>query len=396
MSSPGTECRLCRLRRRTGEVLRTDSFAITVLSVVAVVLFVGTHFVARTFERTQYELAQMWFERGQGELRAGRVDHAIRSLSTALAYSRENFQFRLRLAQALVQAQQLRQAQSYLRALWEQQPGHGAVNLELARIAARSGEYNQALRFYHGAIFGVWEDNPEERRREVRFELIQYLLRTRAVEQAQSELIALAADLPRDPALLVRVGDLFLQAREFRRALEQYREALRIQPRNTEALLGAGQAAFELEQYRDAQRYLQRALAQDPKDVKARELLQLSTLVRQFDPFIPRLSARERARRVVEAYRNTEQRLTRCAVQRGEKLTQAGPSPTKLQSEYIRLRELRPNIRASALMRNPDFADTVMDAVGQAQQTTAGLCGPPTGVDQALLMITRQREAAEP
>ncbi len=420
ISSAGQPCPSCRPAGRIS-LLRSDTFAIATLLLLAVGLFAITHFVTRSFERRQDHLARFWFSKGQGELSAGRAPDAIKSLRTALAYSRENFQYRLRLAQALAgtpanttaavtnpgspkpgagEDQQLRQAQAYLRALWEEQPGNGTVNLELARVAARTGDFNRALRFYHGAIFGVWEDDPEARRRQARLELAEYLLDVKAVEQAQSELIALAADLPRDPALHVHVARLFVEAGEYRRALEQYRAALQLDPREVTALVGAGEAAFHLERYRDAQRYLQRAVSQNPQNQRASELLSLVTLVRELDPFAPRLSAQERARRVLFAYERAGHRLAECAETRGESLApssaasadSAAASPAGLHAEYARLRELRPQMRSSALVRKPELADAAMDAVRDVEQHTAGLCGSPTGADQALLLITSRRE----
>ena len=95
----------------------------------------------------------------RGDVRAGRLDDAISALRTALAYLPDNFEYRLKLAEALAAAGHTRQAQAYLRALWDEEPGNGTVNLELARLAA-SADIADVLRFYHGAIYGVWQDNP--------------------------------------------------------------------------------------------------------------------------------------------------------------------------------------------------------------------------------------------
>jgi tetratricopeptide (TPR) repeat protein len=384
---------------------------IAMLALLATGMFVLTHYVARSFEREQQNQAQFWFEKGQSELNDAQVQDAIHSLRSALAYSRDNFQYRLVLAQALVGDQQLREAESYLLALWSQQPGNGTVNLQLARIAERNGNYEQALRYFHGAVYGVFEQNAEEQRRGARLELVDYLLRVDAVEPAQAELIALAGDLPRDPALYVRVGNLFQQANEPRRALEQFHAALDIEPRNQEALRGAGESAFELEQYADAQRDLQRAVALGSKDPRTAELLELASLVRQMNPFLPRLSSRERARRVVAAFNQAEQRLEQCATQRGEELqpkstapaagkqASAPPStvstPSDLQAAYQRLADLKPKMRTSVVVRNMDLADTVLDAAAKAEQVASQLCGAPSGRDEALLLIRRQREQSE-
>ena len=84
---------------------------------------------------------------------------------------------------------------SYLINLWEREPENGHVNLELARIAAQKGETEQALRYYNNAIYATWPGDQEVERRDTRLELIEFLLSINAKAQAQSELIALAANL---------------------------------------------------------------------------------------------------------------------------------------------------------------------------------------------------------
>jgi tetratricopeptide (TPR) repeat protein len=393
---------------------------IAILVVLAAGMFVLTHYVARFFEREQQHQAQFWFEKGQTELNDAQVQDAIHSLRSALAYSRDNFQYRLVLARALVRDQQLREAESYLLALWNQQPGNGTVNLQLARIEARNGDYQQALRYFHGAVYGVFEDHPEEQRRGARLELVDYLLQVKAVEQAQAELIALAGDLPRDPIMYVRVGNLFQQAHEPRRALDQYQAALKIEPRNDEALRGAGEAAFDLEQYADSERDLQRAVALGSKDQRTADLLERATLVRQMNPFLPRLSSRERARRVLAAFNQAEQRLQECATQQGEALqtTPAAPTATKqasaprspaanssataapshpsdLQTAYQRLADLKPRMQISQVARDLELPDTVLEAAANAEQVASQRCGAPSARDEALLLIRRRREQLE-
>ena len=55
------------------------------------------------------------------------------------------------------------------------------------------GDLEGAQLYYHNAIHGVWPADPEQQRRAARLELIRLLLRQRQREQAESELIALAA-----------------------------------------------------------------------------------------------------------------------------------------------------------------------------------------------------------
>src|SRR5512141_1152017 len=132
---PGeSECPECARRGRPLQ-LRRDSLLLAIVIGIAVGLFVITYYVAAFYQGRQQKLARVWYERGDSELRAARYQRAVVDLRTALAYSRESFPVRLRLAQALAAANQQPQAQAYLRTLWDEQPGNATVNLGLARLA---------------------------------------------------------------------------------------------------------------------------------------------------------------------------------------------------------------------------------------------------------------------
>ena len=77
-------------------------------------------------------------------------------------------------------------------------PGSGDVNLALARIAARKRLTSEVLRYYHGAIYGEWENDPIAMRWQVRRELAEYLLDGGLQQQAVPEIIALADSTPAD------------------------------------------------------------------------------------------------------------------------------------------------------------------------------------------------------
>src|SRR5262249_26849521 len=71
------------------------------------------------------------------------------------------------------------EARSYLLDLWQESPGDGEVNLQLARLASRTGDDASARRYYENAIAGVWEGDAIEivrRRRQARLEFYRYLL----------------------------------------------------------------------------------------------------------------------------------------------------------------------------------------------------------------------------
>ena len=137
-------------------------------------------------------MANRLFTRGTADLKDGHFDRAVGDFRAALLYSRDNYDYQLNFAQALIGLKRTDEAYAYLINLWEREPENGLVNLELARIAAQKGQTEQALRYYHNVIYATWPSDQEVERRDTRLELIEYLLRNKAKAQAQSELIALS------------------------------------------------------------------------------------------------------------------------------------------------------------------------------------------------------------
>ena len=172
---PGeADCPYCAGRRRY-PFLHSEPVLIAGIIALAIGLWIVTHGLTSAYETRQQHLAQEWEQRGQADLRNAQWRDAISDLRTALGYSHDNWTVRLRLAQALAADSQIPQAQSYLRTLWDEQPGDGTINLELARLAVRTGNLYDAQRYYHGAIYGVWTESPMERRRQARIESINSL-----------------------------------------------------------------------------------------------------------------------------------------------------------------------------------------------------------------------------
>ncbi len=197
---------------------------LTLLSVLALVFFLAVTGLSHVFHAQQESLGSRWFTRGTIDLKQQRFQPAVSDFRTALLYSRDNYAYQLNLAEALIGLRRTSEAHAYLVNLWEREPENGLVNLELARIAVQNGETEQALRYYHNAIYATWPGDQEVERRDTRLELIEFLLGTNAKTQAQSELIALAANLADDPSQHTRVGELFLPGAGLRTC------ACRVQP----------------------------------------------------------------------------------------------------------------------------------------------------------------------
>lgn len=361
--------------------LRREPVTLAVLTLLAVVFFSAVGGLSRVYHAQQESLAERWSSRGVNDLNAHRFTAAVVDFRTALLYDRDNGAYQLSLAEALMGLNRFDEAHAYLINLWEREPDNGLVSLGLARIAAREKETDQALRFYHNAIYATWPNDPDEARRKARVELIHYLLGIGANTQAEGELIDLAAAVGDNAARQTALGQMFLQVGDDQRAFAAFRLSLRLQRHNQPAMAGAGLAAFRLGQYPRAQRYLEEAVAASPSDAASAGRLKLTGFVLNWDPFRPQIPNLQRDRIVMEAFATAGARLKTC--------TTPTASIQMLQQSWS---NLNPQINLRRLRGNPDLVNTAMNLVFQIERETEGSCATPTDADQALLLIANLHE----
>jgi len=372
---------------------RGELISFFVLFVIGIGLLLVTHFLAANYKAHEQVLGKRWFARGEREMAANRPLEAIADFRNALLYSRENQLIQIRLAQALSAANRTDEARAYFLSLWDQEPGSGLINLELARLAARKGDSSQVLQFYHGAIYGAWEEDPIAHRTAARFELIEHLLHEDGRAQAQAELIVLQSGLPVDPSLQLRAAALFMVVPDYANALKLYRLVLKEDEKNPEALAGAGEASFQLHQYRTAESFLQEAVAAGATDPHLQTLVDTTAAVRQLDPFGRGISESQRAARVVEAFRRAGDRLQQCAQKEGVDLA-ATPPKNDLQLQSAQWVKIQSSVNARRLRNSEDLRNDVMDLVFQIESRTEA-CGNKTTTDTALGLIAKDREGVD-
>lgn len=395
------ECPHCAVPRGWWTVER-ETLLLLSLAALAV-LFTITGIAANLYHSKKQTLGQQWFAEGERALQGGQAGQALMDFRTALAYSPDTSIYRLRLAQALVAANRSEEARSHLLTLWRDEPGDGTVNLELARLAARQGDTSDALRYFHNAIYGVWPTDPVMQRIQTRFELSEYLLEKNQKAQAQSELIALAAVLPQDPGLYMKVAGMFRSAGDRNRALGAYRQALALDRHEHAALAGAGETAFEIGDYAAAVNYLDRAVRLRAASDADREELATARLVLSLDPLAPRLSRAAADQRTLHAFEFATGRLSDCLRSRGlnpkpglpASAAPAGQPQDDLERLALEAEKFTPDAKLAALRQNPDLRVNLMDFVSAIEEATAKECGTPSGADLALLLIARKHGASE-
>jgi len=381
---------------------RREALILFTLLAVTVSALAGVNALVRRFDSWQNTLARRMNQRGQIALQAGQAALAINFFRSALAFNRDYSDALLNLAESLIAENRLDEAEAYLRTLWERKPEDGTINLELGRLAARRHKLTDALRYYHNAVYGIWSNDPVQNRIAARFELINFLLQQNAVTQAESELIAMESGLPPDSQLHTKVAQLFLNIGDNRSAENEFLQALKLDNNNATAAAGAGRAAFDLGHYRTAILYLDAALAKTPHDQPTQEMLDTARLVLENDPFLRNLSALERDERILKSYRVAANRLDACLTAKDANTTsptsnaEAAPrANSALQNLVTRERQLRSQMHPATLMKNPELPAAAMSFVFDVEEQTAQLCGKPSGIDQALLLIGRNREGVE-
>ena len=371
-------------------VLHNELVLLVALSIVAFGVFVFTRNMAARQQRMEAGIAATWYERGERLIASGQVEPAIQAFRRATAESRDTQKYVLALANALSAGNHESEAEDLLLQLRESHPENAEINISLARLAAKQGETDEAVRYYQSALYGRWTgDQVEERRNQLRKELIGFLLQHQQHQLASSELLILEAGLPYDAASHIEVAKLFLQAGDVRRAFKNYSAAVQLDHHNVDALRGAGETSFLLGDYAQAVHYRRAELELDPSSTTSQKQLALAEMVLEEDPLAPHLTDQERKDRLLADFQRSLQRLDACLGQIADAKASA-----ELQSLKAEALAMQPKLGRN---KKPDF-DTVRSAAGLIfrMEEAAARCGELPVEDEALLLIGREHKGALP
>jgi len=376
------QCQACE-RTQESSFVHREVVVLMVLSAAVVAGFLLTRAVAGVNHRLRLDDAAAWYDSGQRQLTGSNIEAAIQSLRHATAIDRDNRRYRLALAAALAADRQDVSARQVLLGVRESTPEDPDVNVQLARLAARQDDVAGAVQYYQNALHGSWRIDQGDARRQVRVELIRYLLAHDQRGRALSELLVLEGNLTGDASLQTEAGQLFLDAGEPRRALERFQQALRSNSKNESALTGAGEAAFAAGDYVSAQRLL-RAVTSPSSRVL--ELRAITDRVLTSDPWRSGLSEQQRQERVRTGFTRALQALNDCI---GKQPTSAAAfAPLSAEAS-----DLEPELQPGRLRRKPESIDLALDLIYRIEQRTLDICGQGTPFDRALILIARRHEA---
>jgi Flp pilus assembly protein TadD len=427
-----------RIERR--RLIFADTLSLVTLFAITALLAILTNYLYQSYASHQVSLAARWLQRGDQALRDNKPQAAIDALSSALAYAPSDRSTAIKLAEALASAGRVQEATVYFNALLESQQGSGVINLQLARLAARQGNEGQAIEDFQKAIYGNWEGDGYVRRREVRFELINYLIAHHRLDQARSELLVASGNAPVDDiSVQLEIARNMEQAQDPSDAFHVYRTILHHHPSLREALDGAGRTAFKLGRYLEAKRYLARALElpateadSDESAVAAlqqsRDQLSEASRILALYPS-SRLKPAERDARILTARQVAMARLTMCvnAKAAAPATPSAAPAPKvssnplqslasrftrqpskpagnqapappgvdPIQGLVERWQKLPSKVSSTQLAKDPELAETEIQLIYDTELVTQQVCGAPTGDDALLLKIAQAPNQVE-
>ncbi len=369
------------------------------LALVIVLGFSFTRLVVTSFNEKQDALAREFYATGIHALAAGRAAEAVDALETALVYSHDNFQYRLKLTDALLANGAADEALAQLHAFWEQRPGDAQVNLKLARLEAGRKHEELALRYYLNAIEGAWPErtDPVPQKIAVRFESAEYLVELGRTAEAEGALLALAAVLPEGSAEQPRLAELFLRNGDTGRALTAYQIAMVRNKNDEAAMLGAARASFAAGNYPQARRYLGELKTETAAANGLRE--QLARL-EALDPFARGSTGKVRTERTVAAFQIALGRLAGCGVGFAQAMTGTGKGAKAADpaqwSGFARWgAQLAPMMSERKLYGRDDVIESTMRFAFQAEMAAEKNCGKATADDETLLLLARARMGAK-
>jgi tetratricopeptide (TPR) repeat protein len=287
--------------------LHREVFQVSTLIALTVAGFFATRAAAGHVRAEAVKDAATWYTRGVDARAGGRTIEAADDFRHAVQLERANSPYALALAQALAADHRDLEAERILQPLRERYPEDPAINLELARLAARRQDERDAIRYYRSALEAPWTDpgGPQH----VRLELIRFLIDRHESDRAIAELmIARTAVTPTTEAH-TELGSLFAEVSAWKEARQEFERALAIASTNESALQGAARAAYETGDYAAAVAWLSRTQHLPADLARARDV---ARLVLAHDPLARHLGRAARRQRLVGDIEYVNDRIRTC------------------------------------------------------------------------------------
>jgi chloride channel protein, CIC family len=309
---------------------------------------------------------------GSQLVKEGRYEEAVAQFREALSIS-QSVENRLALGLALVKAGYPDEGSIYLKEVLRERPDSGPALLALAEVAAQQGRIDDAVAQYRRAIDGSWPGNAAESRMEARIDLVKVLANAGRRVQAQNELLALAAEIPRRPDFEKRIAGMLTDLGLPSQAAAVYRDVLERNPRDAAAQDGVGEAELAEGNFAAAQQAFRAAVQIDPTDETAARRIALCNQILALDPEARGVRAPERYQRSRNLLADVVGQIQHCL-----------PQPTGLsQAQELLANHRRP-------LSFGDAAETNVAAASRLWREALPACEPKPNPDSPLARLMAQ------
>ncbi len=335
-------------------------------------------FLARTERAEVSGEAQRDYQAGSALLAAGRSAGAVDPLRKAHTQDRSNREYTLRLVAALVETGKLDEAGRLLADLLERNPNDGETSLAEAHLRVREGEWENALAYYHRAIYGTWDSKTLSPQTAVRLELVNVLAQRGLQKDLLAEVLLLETEAAKDPKLLRRIAQLYLLAASPARAETIYKRLLHDDMDDPGLYSGLGDAELALGNYRAAEAAFQNAIRNGADRSRLEQRIQLAGSVAELDPTLRRLTSMEKFDRAVRILQLALDALKQCG--RGDDAERTAGAEKLL---------------AARVRGNPtnELAEQRLSTAEQIWQMRIDGCGASTSVEEEPLRLVMAKIA---
>ncbi|MFA7577771.1 MAG: tetratricopeptide repeat protein, partial [Candidatus Muiribacteriota bacterium] len=193
----------------------------------------------------------------------GQIKEAIKSLETANIISDENYSSFITLGDLYLMNEQSDYAAANYHKAFKQQ---GANPKDIVRAASNLFDYgntNEAYRIIENHRKKISTNTQEEKK----LKLIEagIFINQQKLSQAEKILINLAENYPLDSSILIMNGDLYLQQKQYEKAILYYERAERTADDKSQALIRQAKVEVERENYNRAAELLENAQKLNPQ-----------------------------------------------------------------------------------------------------------------------------------
>ncbi len=356
----------------TGKSL-LSTFVVILIAMAA--LFAADTFLVKLQQAEDRAEATRLVQKGRELIARGDYGEAAAQFKDAVSVDRQNREYRMALAGALLAANDFSEADQILTALLQEDSTDGDANLMMARLLAAQGKPVQAISYYHRAIYGRWTTNPVQNQLKARFELVDLLAKQNAKEQLLAELLPLQEEAPKDRATRKRIGQLFLAAGSPARAADVFHQILRENPEDGDVYAGLAEAEFARGNYQSARADFLEAERLKPDDSAIHARVELCDQILSLDPTRRGLGPEERYQRSVRLVGLILENVNRCA-----------PSDPEIQG----LRDAAEKVLKARLpvARQSAAVDSNLELAQQLWHVQGKLCSSsPPAPDGALALV---------